>query len=326
MDAQRPGSFDKKAFIAAVKAAIEAKSPKTLKEADNYKSSGKAGEVKGDVKGLVTQGKEGQANDIKAATDAPPDQSKAVPKPVTPMGPEQPGQAVPIPATGAVPKPAPAEQLNLAAGKHEVNPEMADAEVTEHAVGGVERAGVPAGAGRQEGGRRACRHRARGVPPAGAAGHRPGQGRRDAETAAGVTGMQSAKGAALAKLVADKGKAKTKDEAKRAEVTAKIQSDLQRHRGRREEDPRRHRPEGGEGVRARARPPRGRRSRTTSRRRCRRTRRTATAAGSGRSAGPGTRSEGCRTRSTSSTWPAASSTSSRWTSSSRGSPTSSATT
>ena len=43
MDAQRPGTFDKKAFIAAVKAAIEAKSPKTLKEADNYKSSGKTG-------------------------------------------------------------------------------------------------------------------------------------------------------------------------------------------------------------------------------------------------------------------------------------------
>ena len=36
MDAQQPGSFDKKAFIAAVKTAIEAKSPKTLKEADNY--------------------------------------------------------------------------------------------------------------------------------------------------------------------------------------------------------------------------------------------------------------------------------------------------
>ena len=35
--------------------------------------------------------------------------------------------------------------------------------------------------------------------------------------------MQGAKGAALAKLVADKGKTKSKDEAKRAEVTAKIQ-------------------------------------------------------------------------------------------------------
>ena len=89
MDAQQAGSFDKKAFIAAVKAAIEAKSPKTLKEADNYAKSGKAGEVKGEVKGLVTQGKEGQAKDIETATAAPPDTSKAVPKPVTPMGPEQ---------------------------------------------------------------------------------------------------------------------------------------------------------------------------------------------------------------------------------------------
>ena len=53
--AQPAGTFDKKAFIAAVKAAIEAKSPKTLKEADDYKASGKAKEVKGDVKGLVTR-------------------------------------------------------------------------------------------------------------------------------------------------------------------------------------------------------------------------------------------------------------------------------
>jgi hypothetical protein len=54
MDAQPAGSFDKKAFIAAVKAAIEAKSPKSLEEADEYKESGKAGEVRGEVKGLVT--------------------------------------------------------------------------------------------------------------------------------------------------------------------------------------------------------------------------------------------------------------------------------
>ena len=82
--AQQAGSFDKKAFIAAVKAAIEAKSPKTLKEADDYAKSGKAEEVKGDVKGLVGQGKQGQAKDIETATAAEPDTSKAVAKPVTP--------------------------------------------------------------------------------------------------------------------------------------------------------------------------------------------------------------------------------------------------
>ncbi len=59
MDAQQPGTFDRSAFIAAVKTAIEAKSPKTLQEADDYRESGKAGEVAGEVKGLVTQGTQG---------------------------------------------------------------------------------------------------------------------------------------------------------------------------------------------------------------------------------------------------------------------------
>jgi hypothetical protein len=223
MDAQQAGSFDKKAFIAAVKTAIEAKSPKTLKEADDYKSSGKAGEVKGEVKGLVTQGKEGQAKDIEAATEAPPDQSKAVPKPVTPMAEEQPGQAVPIPAAGAVPKPAPAEQVNLEAGKHQANQEMADAEVTEPQLAqSNEPEFQQALADKQA----AAAHA--DTAPAEFRQHEQQviqQGRTEAatETTAAVAGMQSAKGAALAKLVADKGKTKTKDEAKRAEVTAKIQ-------------------------------------------------------------------------------------------------------
>jgi hypothetical protein len=222
MDAQRPGTFDKKAFIAAVKAAIEAKSPKTLKEADDYKSSGKAGEAKGEVKGLVTEGKQGQAKDMEAATAAAPDQSKAVPKPVTPMAPEQEAPAAPIPATGAVPKPAPPEQLNLEAGKQQANQEMAEADVSEPQLAQSNEPEFQQAL----------------VDEKAAAAHAdsaPGefrkqeaeviqQGKADAteETAKGVNGMQSAKGAALAKLVADKGKAKTKDEAKRAEVTTKI--------------------------------------------------------------------------------------------------------
>ena len=87
MDAQQAGTFDKKAFIAAVKAAIEAKSPKTLTEADKYAESGKAGEVKGEVKGLVTQGKEGQAKDIETATAAPPDTVQGGPEARHPDGP-----------------------------------------------------------------------------------------------------------------------------------------------------------------------------------------------------------------------------------------------
>jgi len=223
MDAQQAGTFDKKAFIAAVKAAIEAKSPKSLKEADSYKESGKAGEVKGEVKGMVTQGKEGSAKDIEGATEAAPDQSKAVPKEVTPLQQEDPGKTAPIPAAGAAPKPAPAEQTNLAAGKHEVNQEMADAQVTDEQLA---KSNEPEFQGALADKQKAAEH----------ADQAPGEFREQekatlaqskeeasAQTAAGVTGMQGAKGAAVAKLVAAKGATKSKDEAKRAEVTAKVQ-------------------------------------------------------------------------------------------------------
>lgn len=223
MDAQQAGSFDKKAFIAAVKAAIEAKSPKTLQEADEYKKSGKAGEAKGQVKGLVTQGKEGQAKDIEAATGAPPDQSKAVPKPVTPMAQEQPGQAVPVPAAGAVPKPAPAEQVNLAAGTHQANQEMADAEVSDQQLAQSNEPEFQQGLADKQ----AAAEHAQTAPAEFRQQEQQvlqqGKAEAGAQTAAGVTGMQSSKAAALANLVADKGKTKSKDEAKRAEVTAKVQ-------------------------------------------------------------------------------------------------------
>lgn len=223
MDAQRPGAFDKKAFIAAVKAAIEAKSPKTLKEADEYKKSGKAGEVKGEVKGLVTQGKEGQAKDIETATEAAPDTSKAVPKPVTPMGQESPGQPVEIPAEGAVPKPAPAEQTNLEAGKHEVAAEMAEGEVTEKQLAESNEPQFEEGLAEK---RKVAEHA--DTAPAEFRKQEAdtiAQSRAEAteQTAEGVAGMQGAKGKAIAALVAQKGKAKSKDEQRRAEVTAKIQ-------------------------------------------------------------------------------------------------------
>ena len=139
------------------------------------------------------------------------------------MGPEPPGQAVPIPATGAVPKPAPAEQLNLAAGKHEANQEMADAEVSEEQLAESNEpqfnealADKKAAAAHADTAPGEFRQQEAQVIQ---------QGKADAaaETTAGVAAMQSSKGAALAKLVADKGKAKSKDEAKRAEVTTKIE-------------------------------------------------------------------------------------------------------
>ena len=325
MDAQQPGAFDRQAFIAAVKAAIEAKSPKTLEEADEYKESGKAGEVKGEVKGLVTSGKEGQAKDIEAATDAPPDQSKAVAKPVIPLAAEQPGATPAVAAAGAAPKPAPAEQTNLAAGPAEANQEMAQGEVTEQQLA---QSGEPQFQGALADKQAAAAH----------AQTAPAQFRQQeqqvvtqhkadasAQATAGVAGMQSSKGAALATLVAAKGATKTKDEAKRAEVTTKIQAifaatekDVKAILDGLDPKVDKAFTEGETTA--------GRRSRHSSTRRCAPTRRTATAAGWAGCAGPRTSCSGCPTRSTNSTRPAGSSTSSRWTESSPGSPTSSAAT
>ncbi|MEU0879026.1 hypothetical protein ABZ345_10545 [Lentzea sp. NPDC005914] len=219
MDAQQAGSFDKQAFIAAVKSAIEAKSPKTLQEATS--PAGKADGVASEVKGMVSQGTQGQAKDVAAATDAPPDQSKAVPKPVTPMAAENPGAAVAIPAAGAVPKPATPAQTDLSAGKQQVAQEQGD--VTDEQL---RQSNEPQFQQALDAKGAAAAH-ADTAPGEFRAQEQQvlGQAKADAGavTASGVAGMQGAKGAALAKLVADKGKTKTKDETKRAEVTTRVQ-------------------------------------------------------------------------------------------------------
>src|SRR5919108_5527726 len=72
MGAQKPKGFDKPAFIAAVHAAIEKKSPKNMTEVRDFKDSGKAAEIKSEVAGSVAAGKEAAAGDVKASAQGPP--------------------------------------------------------------------------------------------------------------------------------------------------------------------------------------------------------------------------------------------------------------
>ena len=224
MDAQQAGSFDKKAFIAAVKAAIEAKSPKTLKEADDYTASGKAGEVKGEVKGLVTSGKRRG----RPRTSRPP------PGPAGPVqgGPEAShadGRGAAGAGGGDTRPRAPClsrrrpSRSTWPPARIRSSQEMADAEVTEPQLAqSNEPEFQQALADKQA----AAAHA--DTAPAQFRQHEQqvitqGKTEAAAQTTEAVAGMQGAKGAALAALVADKGKTKSKDEAKRAEVTAKIQ-------------------------------------------------------------------------------------------------------
>ncbi|MGB8380945.1 MAG: hypothetical protein WCG47_06770, partial [Dermatophilaceae bacterium] len=210
--------------IEAVKAAIEAKSPKNLEQADKLKESGQTGQVKDEVKGLVGSNQEHSAEAIETATEAAPDASKAVPKPVAPLPAESAGPPAAIPAGGAAPKPAPPDQLNLEAGKHEANEELSNADVSEQQLAtSNEPQFTGALAAKQE----AAQH----------AETAPGQYREQeaatlasARTEAGdngkaaVAGIQDSKVAALTQVTGSKSATKSADEAKRAEVSAKVQS------------------------------------------------------------------------------------------------------
>ena len=139
------------------------------------------------------------------------------------MTPDTQGAAPAVPGAGAAPKPAPPEQVNLEAGKQQANQEMADANVSEEQLAqSNEPQFQKALADKQE----AAAH----------ADTAPGEFRAEeqqviadskaqaaAETQAGVAGMQATKAGALAKLTADKGATKSKDEAERARITARVQ-------------------------------------------------------------------------------------------------------
>ncbi|MFG2333294.1 hypothetical protein ACGFMM_27230 [Streptomyces sp. NPDC048604] len=131
MGAAKPGAFDKEAFVAAVSAAIAAKAPKTLDEADKFTESGKTDDIKSQVSGQVKTGKEGSAKDITEKTAKAPDESKAVEKPVTPLPgqPAPPTLAPPDPKAAAVAK-APPEQTDLSTGPKETDAMMVEAKVT----------------------------------------------------------------------------------------------------------------------------------------------------------------------------------------------------
>ena len=225
MSAQQPGTFDKQAFMDAVRKAIAAAAPKSLEEADDFKGSGKAGQVKGQVGALVGQDRQAAEGDIKQATTAPPDPSNAHPKPVTPMTAEQPGAPpAAIGAAEAMPRPRPAEESSLAEGPQQVDATMKEADVSEEQLA---RGNEPQFTEALESKKTAEAHSEQ-APKAFQQDEQKTleQSREQAtgEATAGLKGMHDQKVNALAGVTAGKVTAKSQDEAKRAEVSAHIES------------------------------------------------------------------------------------------------------
>jgi hypothetical protein len=225
MGAQSAGGFDKNAFMDAVRKAIDAAAPKTLEEADDFKGSGKAGQVKGQVSGLVGQNKDAAEGAIKGATEAPPDTSAAQPKPVTPMPAEQPGAPpAAVGAASAMPSPAAPEEVSLAKGPAEVNASMKDADVTEQQL---KESNEPEFTGALAAKQTAEKHSAEAPQAFRQEEHgilEKAKGSASSVSDHGQQSMHGARANALTAVGAGKGDAKAKDEAARAEVSGKIES------------------------------------------------------------------------------------------------------
>jgi hypothetical protein len=225
MAAAKPAGFDKAAFIAAVNAAIAKQAPRNLDEADKFAGSGKADQVKAEVLGKVTSGKDASAKDVTDRTKEAPDPGRAVEKPVTPLPETPPPPALTPPdARKATPDRAPPEQTDLRADQCETHGAMAAAGVTDEQLAqSNEPEFTGALAAKQEG----EQHTA--SAPAAVRESEAGQlaavtGAAQASGQAAMAGMTGARSSSGQKGQAAKSATKSKDEQDRARITGEIKA------------------------------------------------------------------------------------------------------
>ncbi|MFB9687407.1 phage tail protein [Amycolatopsis plumensis] len=225
MAAAKPAGFDKAAFIAAVNAAIAKQAPKNLDEADKFATSGKADQVKTEVLGKVTSGKDASAKDVTDRTKEPPDPGRAVEKPVTPL-PEAPAPPALTPpdARKATPDKAPPEQTDLRADQCETHGAMAAAGVTDQQLA---ESNEPAFTGALAAKQAGEQHTA--SAPAAVRESEAGQlaavtGAAQASGQAAMAGMTGARSSSAQRGQAAKSATKSKDEQDRARITGEIKA------------------------------------------------------------------------------------------------------
>lgn len=131
MNDQQPKPFDRKTFKDALLQKIAAAAPKTLGEADDFKSSGKLDSVKPELASHVTAAKATSQSDIAQTTAQQPDSAGISEKPVTTLPAAEDGATPAIAAAGAAPKPASDAAVSLQAGPQEIAGTMNAAGVTD---------------------------------------------------------------------------------------------------------------------------------------------------------------------------------------------------
>ncbi|WP_370423267.1 hypothetical protein AB8O64_32765 [Streptomyces sp. QH1-20] len=224
MNAAKPGEFDKAGFIKAVNDAIAAQAPKNLDEADKFAESGKADKVREQVEGKVGEGKESSAKDIETTTEAAPDTSAAQDKQVTPMTPDKPpGNPGPPSADAAIPAKQPDAVTDFSEGPKENDKALADAEITEDQLAKGNEPEFDQALSEKK---KAEEHSAQAPAQGRAAESRQLTTAKANAAAAGTQAMASltaTRTAAGQQVDGGKSETKSKDERKRAEVTARLQ-------------------------------------------------------------------------------------------------------
>lgn len=134
LEQQKPGEFNAAAFKAALLARIQDIAPKTLKEADEFKSSNKLKSVKESAKTEVADGKKQATGPLEENAQKEPDPSGIEPKRVNPL--KEPQVGPPPAAVGAekaTPKPKGQSEVEapLQQGSQSLDQQMAAADVTE---------------------------------------------------------------------------------------------------------------------------------------------------------------------------------------------------
>lgn len=225
MAAQEPAPFDKEGFKAALVEKINQIAPGTIDEADKFKSSGAAGQLKTSVVGQVEAGKEGAQGPVKQTAEEAPDTASVEPKPVVPQPPTEAGPAPPdIGASAAAPKPKTDAEVNLDAGPQSVEDKMAEAKVTDETLANSnEPEFVGAVAAKNE-----AKEHAATAPEAyrqdEAAIVQNAEGQAAATAQAQTGAMHESRNAQFANVQGAQDATRTGDQDKRAEVTTNIQT------------------------------------------------------------------------------------------------------
>jgi hypothetical protein len=226
MDQAETPAFDAKAFKAQLMQRIQATTPKSMKEADEFKSQDKLRGMKGEMQATVGQEKAASQDPLKQSTEAVPDPSSVTPKEVSPLPAAEPGAAPgDIGAQGAAPKPKAASEVEkpFQQGSQSIDQEMAKADVTDQQLANSNEPEFQGAlASKQE-----AQTSAAQAPQEYRSfeGEQVGQAKNEAAGAAQaqLQGMHGERAALLTKIAGQQSGAKAQDEAARAKVAGDIQ-------------------------------------------------------------------------------------------------------